>query len=441
MTETSTRSWSLRRRLLWLVLAAIAAMTLLQAGTAYRSALREADRMFDFHLEEVARSVHAGLPITPGGSASEYSVQVWGPDGTTLYRSRGLELPARAVLGFSDSRVNGVRLRIYTLQTVDSTIQIAQDLDAREARARALALNAVLPVLLLAPLLMLAVGGVISASLGPLRRVRAQVAARAASDLSPLDGGNVPEEVRPLVVELNDLFARLRDTLEAQRHFIADAAHELRSPLTALKLQLQAAQRARDEPSRAAAVASLGAGIERAIALVEQLLALARQEGASPSAEPVDLEELARQAVSDLLPTAHAKRIDLGLAERERPEPVTVAGGREPLLLILSNLLDNAIKYTPVGGRVDLSIGRDAAGAWFAVEDSGPGIAPADRERVFDRFHRVPGTDAPGSGLGLAIVRTVAQRLGARVSLGASPQLGGLRAEVRFPSAAAEPAP
>lgn len=441
MTAASTTGWSLRRRLLWLVLAAIAAVTLLQAGTAYRSALREADRMFDFHLEEVARSVHAGMPITPGDSASEYSVQVWGPDGTTLYRSRGLELPARAVLGFSDSRINGVRLRIYTLQTVESTIQIAQDLDAREARARALALNAVLPVLLLAPLLMLAVGGVISASLGPLRRVRSQVAARAASDLSPLDGGDVPEEVRPLVVELNDLFARLRDTLEAQRHFIADAAHELRSPLTALKLQLQAAQRARDETTRAAAVASLGAGIERAIALVEQLLALARQEGASPSAEPVDLEELARQAVSELLPTAHAKQIDLGLAEGERAGPVTVAGGREPLHLILRNLLDNAVKYTPASGRVDLSIGRDADAAWFAVEDSGPGIAPADRERVFDRFYRVPGTDAPGSGLGLAIVHTVAERLGARVILGVSPQLGGVRVEVRFPSAAAVPAP
>src|SRR5207249_4001538 len=127
-----------------------------------RMALREADRMFDYHLEEVARSVHGGMPFEPRDDGSEYSVQVWGPDGTTLYRSNGRELPTQGVLGFSDSRVNGVRLRVYTLQTPEHTIQIAQDLDAREARARALAASAVTPVLLLAPLLMLAVGAVIN---------------------------------------------------------------------------------------------------------------------------------------------------------------------------------------------------------------------------------------------------------------------------------------
>ncbi len=426
-------SWSLRRRLMWLVLAAIGLVTVLQAATAYRMALREADRMFDYHLEEVARSVHGGVPFAPGADVSEYSVQVWGPDGTTLYRSNGRVLPSQAVLGFSDSRVDGVRLRIYTLQTPENTIQIAQDLDAREARARALAANAVLPVLLLAPLLMLAVGAVIGGSLAPLARMRRQVAARAARDLSPLTAGDVPEEVRPLVTELNALFERVRGTLEAQQHFVADAAHELRSPLTALKLQLQAAERARDEAARRLAIAQLGAGIERAIALVEQLLALARQEGAwQASAEPVELEELARQVVSELLPAAHARQLDLGLATTE---PVVVQGSRDALHLIVRNLLDNAVKYTPVGGRVDLAMGRDAQGSWLAVEDSGPGVPEEERERVFDRFHRVPGTDAAGSGLGLAIVRAVAEHLGAQVKLGRSAALGGARAEVRFPAA------
>jgi two-component system OmpR family sensor kinase len=282
---------------------------------------------------------------------------------------------------------------------------------------------------------MLAVGWVISGSLLPLARMRRQVASRAARDLSPLSETGVPEEVQPLVVELNALFARVRETFEAQQHFVSDAAHELRSPLTALKLQLQAAERARDEPARLAAITQLAAGIERSIALVEQLLALARQEGAGPGAtESVELEELARQAVSELLPTAHAKQLDLGLATTE---PVTVSGVREALHLILRNLLDNAIKYTPAGGRVDLSMGREAEGAWLAVEDSGPGIPEGEQERVFDRFYRVPGTEAGGSGLGLAIVRTVAERMGAEVRLGRSATLGGLRAEVRFPHAAA----
>lgn len=421
--------WSLRQRLLWLVLAAIGLVTVLQAAVAYRSALREADRMFDYHLEEVARSVHVGMPFAPGAGGSDYSVQVWGPDGATLYRSLGRELPAQAVLGFSDSRVNGVRLRVYTLQTPEHTIQIAQDLDAREARARALAFGAVLPVLVLAPLLMLAVGAVIGGSLAPLARMRRQVAQRAASDLSPLTAPDVPLEVQPLVEELNALFARVRDTLQAQQNFVADAAHELRSPLTALRLQLQAAERARDEPARQAAAQQLKAGIERAIALVEQLLALARQEGAPSGSESVDLEQLARETVSELLPTAHAKSLDLGLASSE---PVTVTSQRESLHLILRNLLDNAIKYTPAGGRVDIAMGRDGGAAWLAVEDSGPGIPEAERERVFDRFHRVPGTQGSGSGLGLAIVHAVAQRLGATVRLGRSPTLGGLRVEVRF---------
>ncbi len=325
LQERMRDPWSLRRRLLWLVLAAIVIVTALQAASAYRSALYEADRMFDYHLAEVARSVHGGVPFAPGADDSEYSVQVWGPDGTTLYRSNGRELPAQAVLGFSDSRVQGVRLRIYTLQTPELTIQIAEARDAREARARALAANAVTPVLVLAPLLMLAIGGVIGGSLAPLARMRKQVAMRAAHDLSPLSAPGVPQEVEPLVHELNALFGRVRDTLEAQQHFVADAAHELRSPLTALRLQVQAAERARDEEARRAAVQALGAGVDRAIALVEQLLALARQEGAAGGAgEPVDLEQLARETVSELLPAEHARNIDLGLGEQR------AAGDRQP---------------------------------------------------------------------------------------------------------------
>jgi two-component system, OmpR family, sensor kinase len=432
------RAWSLRRRLMWLVLAAIAVVTVLQAGSAYRLALREADRMFDYHLQEVARSVNGGVPFAPGDDDSEYSVQVWGPDGTTLFRSNGRELPSQAVLGFSDSRVGGVRLRIYTLQTPEHTIQIAQDLDAREARARDLAANAVAPVLLLAPLLMLAVGAVISGSLKPLARMRTQVASRAARDLSPLSASGVPEEVQPLVRELNALFERVRGTLDAQQHFIADAAHELRSPLTALKLQLQGAERARDDAARHAAIEQLHSGVERAVALVGKLLALARQEGAwQAGGESLELEELARQAVSELLATAHARQLDLGLASSE---PAAVQGNREALLLILRNLLDNAIKYTPPGGRIDIAIGRDVQGAWLAVDDSGPGVPQAELERVFDRFYRLPGSDAPGSGLGLAIVRTVAEHLGARVQMMRSTTLGGARVELRFPPTRESPA-
>jgi two-component system OmpR family sensor kinase len=423
---------SLRARLLWLVLAAIALVSLLQATTAYRSALREADRMFDYHLEEVARSVNAGIPFTPGaGELRDYSVQIWGPDGTELFRSGGVPLPSQAVLGFSDMVVKGVRVRIYSLQTPERTIQIAQDLDAREQRAQLLAFNAVLPVLLLAPLLMLAVGWVINTSLRPLLRMRRQIASRPATDLSPLPLQGVPQEVQPLVGELNLLFARVGDLLAAQRNFVADAAHELRSPLTALKLQLQSLQRAGDAAASVEATAQLQEGIERAIRLVEQLLALARQEdGVQAQLEPVALDEVARDTVAQLYALAQARGIDLGIAEAS--QAVSVSARRDAVGLLLRNLVENAIKYTPAGGRIDVATLSEAGSALVRVDDSGPGIPPAERERVFDRFYRIAGSEQTGSGLGLAIVQAVAQRFDAQVSLSQAPQLGGLRAEVRF---------
>jgi two-component system OmpR family sensor kinase len=426
---------SLRRRLLGLVLAAIALASLLQASTTYRTALQQADAMFDYHLQELARSVHGGVPVAPrtGTSPYDFQVQIWGPDGAQIFRSNGATLPSQAVLGFSDISIDGARYRVYSLQTPEHTIQVAQDLDARQARARRLALRAALPVALLGPLLMMAVGWLISRSLAPVERMRRQVAARPADDLSPLPAAGLPQEVLPLVDELNLLFGRVRLAFAAHQQFVADAAHELRSPLTALKLQAQALRRAPDEATRQAAVARLNDGIERTIALVSQLLALAREEGERPPAAPwqrIDLRDLARQAVADVLPQAQARRIDIGLVT---DEPVWVRGQPEPLHILLRNLLDNAVKYSPEGGQVDVAL-ADGAQPRLTVEDSGPGVAPAERERVFDRFYRVAGAQGAGSGLGLAIVKTIADRHGATVRLGQSERLGGLKAELLFPT-------
>lgn len=431
---------SLRRRLLWLVLAAIAFASVLQASSAYRTALQQADTMFDYHLQELARSVQGGMRVAPGSDAEsiDFLVQIWGPDGAQIFRSTEMALPDRAVLGFSDMAVNGVPYRVYSLQTPEHTIQIAQDLDARQQRARVLALRAVLPVALLAPLLMMAVWWLISRSLAPVERMRRQVAGRAADDLSPLPDAGLPEEVLPLVQELNLLFGRVRLAFAAQQHFVADAAHELRSPLTALKLQAQALRRSRDESGREAGVARLNDGIDRAIQLVEQLLVLAREEGERGAAaqwQRIDLQDLARQAVADVLPQAQAKRIDLGLVT---PDPVWVDGQPEPLRILLRNLLDNAVKYSPEGGQVDLSLGIEEGAPWLAVEDNGAGIPDAERDRVFDRFYRTADANAAGSGLGLAIVRAIATRHGASVRLDRSQRLGGLRAQVRFPPVAAD---
>ena len=430
---------SLRRRLLWLVLAAIALASVLQASSTYRTALQQADAMFDEHLQEVARSIRGGVPFAPPGGAGDddsfdFLVQIWGPDGTPIFSSRGPALPAQALLGFSDISVAGVRYRVYSLQTPQHTVQIAQDLDARQARARALALQAVLPVALLAPLLMMAVGWLINRSLAPVERMRRQVAQRAADDLSPLPDAGLPEEVLPLVHELNGLFDRVRLAFAAQQQFVADAAHELRSPLTALKLQAQALRRSADEGGHEAAIARLNDGIERAIALVGQLLVLAREEGdqgAAAQRQRVDLQDLARLAVGDVLPQAQARGIDLGLATSGT---AWVEGQPEALRTLLRNLLDNAVKYSPDGGRVDISLAGQDDAPCIVVEDSGPGIPEAERERVFNRFYRVADTTAPGSGLGLAIVKAIAAHHGASVRLDRSQRLGGLKVEVRFPA-------
>lgn len=440
-TSTPTPAPSLRRRLLLLVLAAIALASVLQASTAYRTALKQADAMFDEHLQEIARSIHGGMPFSPspqdGEGASDFLVQVWGPDGAQLFRSPRAPLPPLTVLGFSHGMAGGVRYRVYSLQTPQQTVQIAQDLDARQARARSLAVRAVTPIAWLAPLLMLAVWWLIDRSLAPVERTRRQVAGRAADDLSPLPDAGLPQEILPLVQELNLLFGRARLAFDAQRNFVADAAHELRSPLTALKLQAQALRRTQDNAARDAAVARLNDGIDRAIDLVGQLLSLAREEspGGAGGTQTVDLQEVVRAVASQLLPQAQARRIDLGLVPPEHPF-VGVTGNAQGIQTLLRNLLDNAVKYTPEGGQVDISLLMHNNAASLIVEDSGPGLPEAERDRVFDRFYRVQGSAASGSGLGLAIVRAIAAAHRATITLDRSPRLGGLRVEVRFPAAA-----
>jgi two-component system OmpR family sensor kinase len=232
---------------------------------------------------------------------------------------------------------------------------------------------------------------------------------------------------------------------------VADAAHELRSPLTALKLQAQALRRNDETPAeREAGIARLNQGIDRAIRLVEQLLVLAREEAqegpAAGAATPVDLQDIVKLAVADVLPHANHKDIDLGVAGDLPAQPVQVSGQDEALRILLRNLLDNAVKYTPAAGRVDVSIELQDGQPMLVVQDSGPGIAPEDRGRVFDRFFRANSTAgagesadsaAFGSGLGLAIVNTIAERHGATLELGTSERLGGLKVEVRFPAASA----
>ena len=433
---------SLRARLLWFLLAAIVLAAGAQALVAYRTVLKEADDIFDYHMQQMAQSLRAGLPpsaavggIGSGEQNFEFVVQVWTADGVRIFESaEQAALPQLAVLGFADVRARGTTYRVFSMQTSGLVIQVAQDMAARRNMAGALALRTVAPVALMAPLLMLVVWWVVSRSLAPVARVRKQVASRQADDLSAVSDEDLPDEVRPLVQELNLLFDRVRHAFDAQKHFVADAAHELRSPLAALKLQVQGLQRAPDAAARELAVTRLVAGIDRATRLVEQMLALARHEasmaaGAKP--QPVDLAEVARLAISDVVAAAQARRIDIGIAHADAE--AVVDGQPEALRMLLRNLIDNAVKYTPEEGRVDVGIAAVGSAVELSVEDSGPGLPEEERERVLDRFYRSGEPQAPGSGLGLAIVKSIADLDGATVALAASESLGGLQVLVRFP--------
>jgi two-component system OmpR family sensor kinase len=434
---------SLRGRLLWFLLAAITLAAIAQAMIAYRTALSDADQIFDYHMQQMALSLRSRAPLASSddpatdvpntGGNDDLVVQVWSPDGVRVFRSAShARLPQRAVLGFSNVRANGTTYRIFSVQTDNQTVQVAQDLAVRRSMAGSLALRTLGPIAVMMPMLMVVVWWVVSISLKPVARVRKQVASRQADDLSAVSEAGLPDEVRPLVHELNLLFGRVRTAFDAQQHFVADAAHELRTPLAALKLQVQSLERSDNPDARRIAVGRLTAGIERATRLVEQLLVLARQEasaaGGSPC-RPVDLAGVAKRAVADLIGVAQAKDIDLGL---QRADSAEVQGQPDALTILLRNLVDNAIKYTPGGGTVDVSVVAEGRTVQVTVEDSGPGIPPEERERVFDRFYRVPGSDAAGSGLGLAIIKSIAERHGATLALGESARLGGLAATVTF---------
>ena len=428
---------SIRTRLLIALLALVAVISLLAGALTYRRVLAETSTLFDYQLRQMALSLRSPismaprLELPPDQIDADFVIQIWDLFGTRVYLSRpGLPMINQTALGYADVRVRGEPWRTYGLQTVDGVIQIAQPQRVREQLARGAALRVVIPLLLLLPVLGAAIVGVVRSGLLPLQRIASEVQRRDVHSLMPIAVTSLPREVAPLVLELNRLLIRLHSAFQAQRAFTADAAHELRSPLTAVRLDLQLLDRAPDAAARLEARANLGAAVDRAIHLVEQLLTLARNEPRDEKGElsPVLLETAATEGIADTHALALARGIELGL---DAEPDVRVMGDRDALRTLVRNLVDNAVRYTPAGGRVQVRAAKTPQGAMLEVCDSGPGIAAADRERVFDRFYRRASAPQGGSGLGLAIVKAIADRHGARVTLADAPG-GGLQVWVDF---------
>ena len=432
---------SIRQRLLLLLCIALTIATVAGAWSVYVRARAEARDLFDYQMELMARSFpdegFGSLSRAPGaaGSGDVVVVQIWDRNGARLYLSRpGSRPPQRSELGFSTVSTPAGDWRVYTSLVGNNVIQVSQPTSIREELATGMALRTMMPMGIMLPFIILIIWWTIGRELKPVDDVARAVASRSADALDPLPDHGLPDEVKPLVTALNGLLERLGRSLDIQREFVADAAHELRSPLTALRLQIQLAERATSDADRAAAFDRLKGGTDRATRLVEQLLAMARSdpEAAERKLHPVNLASLARDTVMDLAPIASAKGIDLGFDDRAVAADPVVNGDADDLRMLLGNLVDNAIRYTPSQGTIDVRVSGDADHVTLEVTDNGPGIPVDDRERVFDRFYRRATDDTTGSGLGLAIVRRIAQRHRAAVELGEGPQGRGLRVSVRF---------
>jgi two-component system, OmpR family, sensor kinase len=371
-------------------------------------------------------------------------VQMWDRNGRLLATSwPDLDLPLQKTDGFHDFVLDDLKWRAYTLHTPDRTVQIVQCVNFRAMVIREHVLGTSMPVLLLIPLSIAILWCGIRMSLRGVERVARAAEAQDERNLCDLPVEHAPGEIHPLVNSVNKLLGRLRDAFSSQRRFVQDAAHELRTPITAMTLQLENLKVRVNDPAALEQVAQLEAGLARTKRLVEQLLRLARQEAVRPSEPPtpVDLDAVLKDAVASLLPIADRRRIDLGFAASAC---ATTPGRPEELRSLFHNLIDNALRYTPEGGVVDVALHNDAGVVTVEVIDSGPGIAPELLPRVFDRFFRIEGADAHGSGLGLAIAKNAAERNDATLELVNRTDASGLIARVRFVNAHARdeaPAP
>jgi two-component system OmpR family sensor kinase len=431
---------SIRRKLLLALLSALLVTGLGASGATWFAVRKEANDLFDYHLEQMALSLRDQTLAIPADFypqfGHDFAIQVWDPGGVLVYLSGAGVLLPRSRAGYGTVSVDGQDWRVFTLSEPSRTIQVAAPITVRSGRATAMALRILVPVLATIPLYGLLIWLIVGEGLKPLVQIAGAIRRRAPASLDPLPSRGLPDEVAPMVSELNALLGRLREAIDKQKRFTADAAHELRSPLTALQVQLDMLARARSPEESREALGSLRAGMRRASRLIEQMLTMARlePEAAGEPAGEVDLASLAASVAAELEPLAEAKRIALTL---ERLDRVKVHGQPQALYTLVRNLLDNAMRYTPASGSVIVQVSAEKDGALLQVDDTGPGIPAEERARVFDRFYRLPGSHAEGSGLGLAIVQQIAQAHGAAVSLSDSYDGRGLRVTVRFPGVAA----
>lgn len=436
----------MKSRLLVSVLGAVALVWVVTALYSYRDARREIDALLDAHLAQaaallVAQASHELEDIkverSPGlhRYGQKVAFQVW-ERGRRL-RVRSADAPDEPLSGrtdgFSDVEIGGRPWRVFSTWADRRRIliQVGEERAARDRLATAIATNLLTPLILALPVLGILVWLAVRWGTRPLAALRAQVVQRAPDNLAPLDVVDPPAEVAPLVVGLNRLLERVRASIDSERRFTADAAHELRTPVAAIRAHAEVARAATGEGERRAALDSVLTGCDRASHAIDQLLTLARLDPAHAGShrEPCDLREAARRAAADVAPMAVARGVEVELTDGS---PVTVAGNAGLLAIMVRNLVDNAVRYSRPGGSARVEVVRDGAMPRLVVSDQGPGIAPADRPALGQRFHRLASGGEAGAGLGLSIVRRIAELHGAAVHFEDGPGGRGLSVIVKF---------
>ncbi|CAJ0703967.1 sensor histidine kinase [Ralstonia holmesii] len=327
-----------------------------------------------------------------------------------------LPLPATLADGLQTLEVGGETFRVLVKTTASGErIAVAQESGFRNEIARDGALRTVMPFLILVPVLLLIVADLVRKLFQPIAALSKEIDQRAEQELHPVEDRHLPVEVRPFAVAINRLLVRVGQSMDSQRRFVADAAHELRSPLTALSLQAERLANAEMSDLARERLTVLRQGIERGRSLLDQLLTLAKAQSATDVPKsPVSVQAIYRRVLEDLMPLAEVKHIDIGI---EGTQDAEVWASEMDMIAVVKNLVDNAIRYTPQGGRVDLSVEVAGSSIKLFIQDNGPGIPQVERDRVFDPFYRTLGSKQVGSGLGLSIVHTIARRLGAEIQL------------------------
>jgi two-component system OmpR family sensor kinase len=428
-----------KRLLLWLLsgLAVLGVVFLVADYLIDRALLQD---IYNDQMRQIAYAVplrFTAADLQEKGKVDRYEqddsiLQIWESDGTLTYRAfPQIVLPLFATPGFSIVNWRGERWKIFVRVTENNTIQVAQSLAGRRNIAIAHAMRALVPLCIFLLVIGLLINWSVGKGLESLTQLSRELASRDSETLERLSSEHQPMELKPLTHALDTLLHRLGIALESQRKFIADASHELRTPLATLQIQTQLVQQSLGTGGELQALNDLKAGIRRTGHLVEQLLVVSRIESGCrhDAHDAVALHDIVRQVVIDLLTYADAREVNLGV---EYMHETTLVGSKHHLGILVRNLIDNAIRYTPAGGRVDVTLRASDREAVLEIEDSGPGITPEERERVFNRFYRCLQPQAAGSGLGLAIVKQVAELHGADVHLDQSHRLRGLMARVRF---------